>query len=63
MARDPRKRKAIEWTDADLAAFTSPEALAAASDEIALAWQRDAAPADRPMIDAPDAEDDDVATA
>lgn len=49
--RDP-DRRAIPWTDADLDAFTSPEALQAASEEIAQAWRRDAPPAARDMIDA-----------
>jgi hypothetical protein len=55
--RDPQRR-ALRWTPADLDAFTSPEALMAAQDEIAQAWRRDAAPADRGMIDAPEAEPD-----
>lgn len=47
----PRGR-AIRWTDADLDAMTSPEALMAAQDEIAQAWRRDAPPEARGLIDA-----------
>ena len=47
-----RSRKAIRWTDADLDAFTTPEALMAAQEEIAQAWRRDADREAAGLIDA-----------
>ena len=55
-SRDP-KRRALNWTDADLNAFTTPEALMAAQEEIAQAWRRDADREAAGLIDAEERDD------
>lgn len=48
--------EALDWSEEDLDAFTSPEALMGATDEIAQAWRRDADAEAGDLIDAPEAD-------